>query len=137
MVNTTLGIDIGGSAVKGALVNTDIGELASERIRKVTREPLKPKEIVGLIATIQKELKYTGPIGAGFPGIIRHGIVCSSANLHKNWVGEDCAPPTRAVTPVMANPASATHKLRGQGCWADNPEEEKLRSPVSNSRAGN
>ncbi|HNX45221.1 MAG: ROK family protein [Anaerolineaceae bacterium] len=103
MVNTTLGIDIGGSAVKGALVNTDTGELASERIRKVTREPLKPKEIVGLIATIQKELKYTGPIGAGFPGIIRHGIVCSSANLHKNWVGEDLPALIRAKTGQQAS----------------------------------
>jgi polyphosphate glucokinase len=85
----TLGIDIGGSAVKGALVDTDSGELASERIRKVTRTILKPKEIVDLIIAIQQELKYSGPIGAGFPGIVRHGIIHSSANLHKAWIGEN------------------------------------------------
>ena len=86
-----LGIDIGGSATKGALVDTETGQLVSERIRHKSDKSKKPKEIVKDIQRIAKELNYTGIIGAGFPGIVKNGVIKTSANLHKDWVGANLA----------------------------------------------
>jgi polyphosphate glucokinase len=86
-----LGIDIGGSATKGALVDTDTGKLASERIRHKSDKSKKPKEIVKDIHKIAEELNYSGIIGAGFPGIVKNGVIDTSANLHKDWVGANLA----------------------------------------------
>ena len=86
-----LGIDIGGSAPKGALVNTDTGELVSERIRYGSKKIQKPKQIVANIGKIAKELNYSGIIGSTFPGIVKAGVIKSSANLHKDWIGANLA----------------------------------------------
>lgn len=86
-----LGIDIGGSATKGALVNTETGELASERIRYGSQTVQKPKQIVKAIGKIAQELNYDGVIGVGFPGIVKRGVIESSANLHKDWIGTNLA----------------------------------------------
>ncbi len=86
-----LGIDIGGSATKGALVNTDTGELVSERIRYGSKKIQKPKQIVANIGKIAKELNYSGIIGSTFPGIVKAGVIKSSANLHKDWIGANLA----------------------------------------------
>lgn len=93
-----LGIDIGGSATKGALINTETGEQVSERIRYGTQKVLKPKQIVNQIGLIAKELNYDGIIGAGFPGIVKNGVIKSSANLHKDWVGSNLAKMIRDET---------------------------------------
>ena len=86
-----LGIDIGGSAPKGALVNTDTGVLVSERIRYGSKKIQKPKQIVANIGKIAKELNYSGIIGSTFPGIVKAGVIKSSANLHKDWIGANLA----------------------------------------------
>ncbi len=86
-----LGIDIGGSATKGALVDTETGQLVSERIRHKSDKSKKPKEIVKDIHKIVKELNYNGIIGAGFPGIVKNGVIGTSANLHKDWIGANLA----------------------------------------------
>jgi polyphosphate glucokinase len=86
-----LGIDIGGSATKGALVDTETGQLVSERIRHKADKSKKPKEIVQHIRNIARELNYTGIIGAGFPGIVKNGVIGTSVNLHKDWVGANLA----------------------------------------------
>lgn len=98
----TLGIDIGGSATKGALVDTENGSLVSERIRKVTRGQPEPQEVVRLILEICRKLEYSGPIGAGFPGVVKRGVVITAANLHKDWVGKDVA---RLITHACNQPA--------------------------------
>jgi len=86
-----LGIDIGGSATKGALVDTETGQLVSERIRHKSDKSKKPKEIVKDIQKIAKELNYSGIIGVGFPGIVKNGVINTSANLHKDWIGAKLA----------------------------------------------
>lgn len=82
-----LGIDIGGSGIKGALVNVETGEMLTERYRIPTPESKKPDEIAEVVAQIVAHFKYTGPVGCGFPSIIRNGICKSQGNLHKSWVG--------------------------------------------------
>ena len=83
-----LGIDIGGSATKGAIVDTKTGLLVSERVRIASKTIQEPAAIVKSINKIRKELNYEGPIGAGFPGVVKHGKIFTSANLDKDWIGK-------------------------------------------------
>jgi len=87
----TLGIDIGGSATKGALVVTETGKMVSERIRYETETLVKPREVAALVEKIRKKLGYHGIIGAGYPGVVKNGVAMTAANLHKNWIGTDVA----------------------------------------------
>ncbi len=87
----SLGIDIGGSATKGALVDTEKGMLVSDRVRFGTEGLVKPKQVGLLVEKIRKKLNYHGVIGVGFPGVVKQGLAHTAANLHKNWIGTDVA----------------------------------------------
>ncbi|NJB72615.1 polyphosphate glucokinase [Saonia flava] len=82
-----LGIDIGGSGIKGALVNALTGEMISERYRIPTPPSRKPKEMAKVVNKIVKHFNYNGPVGVGFPTLVKHGVCKSSGNLHKKWLG--------------------------------------------------
>lgn len=84
-----LGIDIGGSAVKGAPVDTGTGKLLRERHRIATEEPQPPKEIARIIAEIVAHFRWKGPIGVGFPGVTQGTIILTAANMHPEFVGCD------------------------------------------------
>jgi polyphosphate glucokinase len=87
--NNVLGIDIGGSGVKGAIVNTKKGEMLTERFRIPTPDPASPEAIALVIAEIVMHYKWEGPIGAGFPGVVQNGIVKTAANVDKTWINTD------------------------------------------------
>ncbi|HUS95057.1 MAG TPA: ROK family protein [Patescibacteria group bacterium] len=82
-----LGIDIGGSGIKGAFVNVKKGKLSSERVRIPTPQPALPDAINDKIGKLVKNHKYDGPIGVGFPAIIQDGVVRSAANVAEEWIG--------------------------------------------------
>tara|TARA_B100001248_G_scaffold261719_1_gene253862 strand:+ start:17840 stop:18586 length:747 start_codon:yes stop_codon:yes gene_type:complete len=82
-----LGIDIGGSGIKGALVDTLSGELATERFRLETPTPSSPEAILPLLEEIVKKFQHSGVIGCGFPGVIAHKKIQTAANLDKHWIG--------------------------------------------------
>ncbi len=82
-----LGIDIGGSGIKGAIVDTNMGGLISERYRVPTPQPATPEAVAEVVADIIKHFKWKGVVGCGFPAPIRHGIVKTVANMHKSWKG--------------------------------------------------
>ena len=84
-----LGIDIGGSALKGAPVDTTTGRLLAERHRIPTPESLSPKDMAAAAAELAAHFKWKGPIGIGFPGVIQGTRICSAANLDKRFVGMD------------------------------------------------
>lgn len=86
-----LGIDIGGSAVKGAPVDTKTGKLLGERLRIATPENLTPPQMAKAIAEIAASFKWKGPIGVGFPGVIEGSTIWTSANLHPKFIGCDGA----------------------------------------------
>lgn len=86
-----LGIDIGGSAVKGAPVDTKTGKLVAERLRIATPEPLSPLRMSKAIADIARHFRWRGPIGVGFPGVIEGSRIWTSANLHPKFIGTDGA----------------------------------------------
>lgn len=86
-----LGIDIGGSGIKGAPVDVEKGEMLTERFRIPTPRPAKPKPIARTVAEISKHFEWDGPIGCGFPAVVQHGITRSAANVHKKWIGTNAA----------------------------------------------
>lgn len=93
-----LGIDIGGSAVKGAPVDTKTGELLAKRHRIATPERLTPAELVAVVAELAAHFKWKGRIGCGFPGVVHHGRVRFVGNLHPDFVGCDVAAMFAAAT---------------------------------------
>lgn len=82
-----LGIDIGGSGIKGALVDIKSGLLTSERVRIRTPKPATPKSVVTKIDLMIDKFGYEGPIGIGFPAIVSSGTVLSAANVDDGWLG--------------------------------------------------
>ena len=86
-----LGIDIGGSALKGAPVDTNTGQLLAERVRIATPDPLSPPQMAEAVAELAAQFKWRGPIGIGFPGVIEGSTIWTSANLHSKFVGCDGA----------------------------------------------
>ncbi|GAA4219716.1 polyphosphate glucokinase [Streptosporangium album] len=84
-----LGIDIGGSGIKGAPVDTARGELTRERLRIPTPVPADPKAVAAVVAQIVEHFSWTGPVGVTFPGIVVDGVTRSAANVDQSWIGED------------------------------------------------
>jgi polyphosphate glucokinase len=81
-----LGIDIGGSGVKGAIVDTKKGELLTDRYRIPTPQPATPEAVAKVISKITKHFDWKGPVGAGYPGVIQHGIARTAANVDNSWI---------------------------------------------------
>ena len=82
-----LGIDIGGSGIKGAVVDTTTGELISERIRIPTPQPATPEAVSNVIAELCEQLMWHGLVGCGFPATIQHGIARTASNIDNSWIG--------------------------------------------------
>ncbi len=86
---SVLGIDIGGSGIKGAIVDVETGKLLTPRERIPTPENAKPEDVAQVVKTMVEFFHYEGSIGAGFPAVIRNGIALTAANVHKSWIGLD------------------------------------------------
>jgi polyphosphate glucokinase len=83
-----LGIDVGGTAIKGALIDVQKGELLTERLRLPTPQPAKPDAMAKVVKKIVKTFKWEGkPIGCGFPAIVKNGVAHSAANIDPSWIG--------------------------------------------------
>ena len=89
-MTTAIGIDIGGTGIKGAIVNVDTGDLISDRIKKPTPKGGTPEDIVDVVVSLIPELGEAPaetPVGVCFPAVVQHGITMSAANVSKKWVG--------------------------------------------------
>jgi polyphosphate glucokinase len=89
MNNICLGIDFGGSGIKGALVDTNTGQLHSDRHRIPTPNPSTPEAVAATIGEIVDHFNYQGDIGVAFPAAIQNGIVQNASNIDKSWIGKD------------------------------------------------
>jgi polyphosphate glucokinase len=83
------GIDIGGSGIKGAVVDVSTGELATGRERIPTPQPATPTAVAAVVAQMVTTAEWHGDIGATFPAVIKHGVAQSAANVDHSWVGTD------------------------------------------------
>ena len=86
-----LGIDIGGTGIKGALVDISTGVMQTERLRIPTPSPAKPHAVAAVVAQLARQFEWKGAIGCGFPGVVRRGVTLTAANVHKQWVGLNAA----------------------------------------------
>lgn len=85
-----LGIDIGGTGIKGAPVDLELGDLTADRFRLVTPKKHKPSEVVKVVhEVVQHFPDVDGPIGITFPGVVIQGVVHTAANMDKSWIGLD------------------------------------------------
>ncbi len=84
-----MGIDVGGSGIKGVPVDVETGEFAGERFRLPTPEEARPEDVADTVAELTKHFDWSGPVGVGFPAVVRNGIVYTAANIHKSWIETD------------------------------------------------
>ena len=84
-----LGIDIGGSGIKGAPVNLLKGTLSTERVRIETPDPATPYEVAQAVKKLAQQFNWSGPIGCGFPAIVRRGVALSAANIDQSFINYD------------------------------------------------
>ena len=82
-----LGIDVGGSGIKGAPVDIETGQLAAERLRIKTPKKGEPEPIAEVVKQIAQSFNWSGPIGIGFPAPIKSGVAMMAANVSDKWVG--------------------------------------------------
>ncbi len=82
----TLGIDIGGSGIKGALVDVEKGEMVTERHRIATPQPSTPAAVAAVVNDIVRHFDYQGPVGVTFPAIVQRGVTKTAANVDKSWI---------------------------------------------------
>jgi polyphosphate glucokinase len=81
-----LGVDIGGSGIKGAPVDVKRGALAAKRCRLPTPQPSTPDAVADAVAKVAKHFRWRGPIGCTFPAVVKNGVVYSAANVDESWI---------------------------------------------------
>jgi len=82
-----LGIDVGGTGIKSALVDTATGELLGEQLRIETPRPATPKAIAAALKSVLAAHHWKGVVGMGFPAAIQHGIARTASNIDKSFIG--------------------------------------------------
>jgi polyphosphate glucokinase len=84
------GIDFGGSGIKGAPVDLEKGDFAAERVRIDTPQPATPQAVAKVFSELLGRFDDSdGRVGVTVPGVVKHGVVHSAANIDKHWIGED------------------------------------------------
>jgi len=81
------GVDVGGSGVKGAPVDLAKGDLAAKRKRIPTPKPATPAAVLDAIGAVVTHHGWNGPVGVTIPGVVRHGVVETAANIDEEWIG--------------------------------------------------
>lgn len=82
-----MGIDIGGSGIKGGIVDTEKGILLTERHKILTPQPAEPEAVADTVQQLIDHFGYAGPVGCGFPTLVIDGWAKTSGNLSEKWKG--------------------------------------------------
>ena len=86
-----MGVDVGGSGIKGAVVDLETGQLVGERFRLETPQPATPEAVTRTVAEVVRHFDWTGPLGVTYPGVVVDGVVRTAANVDKSWIGTNAA----------------------------------------------
>ena len=81
------GIDIGGSGIKGAVVDLEAGGLATERYKVLTPQPSTPAAVANACAEVVAHFGWQGPLGCTFPAVVQNGVARTAANVDQGWIG--------------------------------------------------
>jgi len=120
-----LGIDVGGSGIKGAIVDTQSGILLTERCRIPTPKPATPGAMIETIESIIKNFEWQGAVGCGFPAAVKNEIVKTASNIDNSWIEVNAAArieeqtgcPTRLVNDVDAAGYAEVEFGAGKNCY--------------------
>jgi len=124
LTGTAVGIDIGGTGIKGAPVDLGAGTLITERVRLLTPSPATPKKVAAIVAELTDRIGVPGPLGLTLPAVVTGGVVRTAANIDNSWIGVDAvelfgAATGRPVVVVNDADAAGTAEVRfgaGVGC---------------------
>ncbi|GED98136.1 polyphosphate--glucose phosphotransferase [Gordonia crocea] len=83
------GVDVGGSGVKGGIVDLTTGTLVGDRHKIKTPQPATPKAVATTVAAIVEHFSWTGRVGITLPSVVVDGVVRTAANIDKGWIGTD------------------------------------------------
>lgn len=81
-----LGIDVGGSGIKGAIVDLEKGEFITERYRIKTPQPATPQAVAKVVKEIADHFEWKDEIGIGFPAVVQQGVVHTASNIDNSWI---------------------------------------------------
>jgi len=98
MAMEVLGIDVGGTGIKAAVVDADLGQLLSTRLRVPTPQPATPLDVTVILADMVRHFNWSGPVGCGFPGVVRDGEIRTAANIDDEWIGVNAQDALREAT---------------------------------------
>ncbi len=87
MPNLGFGIDIGGSGIKGAVVDVETGLLTTERLKLPTPQPSVPDAVAKVVAELVQHFGWQGPLGCTFPAVVQNGVARTAANVDQSWIG--------------------------------------------------
>lgn len=85
-----LGIDVGGSFIKGAPVDVERGVLCAERVGLATPQPAAPGAVAAVAGELVRHFRWSGPVGCAFPAVIKEGVAWTATNVDPSWIGFDC-----------------------------------------------
>ena len=85
------GIDVGGSGVKGGIVDLDTGHLIGDRFKIATPQPATPKAVAQTIRDVVRHFDWTGALGVTYPGVVTDGVARTAANVDKSWIGTNAS----------------------------------------------
>lgn len=85
--NIYAGVDVGGTGIKAAVVDTNTGQLLTERIKVLTPQPATPEAVAKSISELLQALRWDGPTGVGFPAIVKNQVAMSAGNIPQEWIG--------------------------------------------------
>ena len=88
-MTTILGIDIGGTGIKGAPVDLEKGTFTEDRLRIPTPPGGSPGDVAQVVGEIAAHFDTTGPIGCTFPAVMQRGVALTAANVDNSWIGTD------------------------------------------------
>jgi len=104
------GVDIGGSGIKGAVVDLETGTLATDRYKLATPHPSTPAAVAAAVAEVVGHFGWQGPLGCTFPAVVQHGVARTAANVDPSWIGtniEEVVSKATGMDVLAANDADA------------------------------
>ena len=110
--NLAIGVDVGGSSIKCALIDLRTGRFASERFSTPTPAHGSTEALLTALTAVVANIPGDHPVGLAFPSVIRHGAVCTAANLNKDWIGK---PLTQLATEALHRPVVAINDADAAG----------------------
>ncbi|GAA2600144.1 ROK family protein [Dactylosporangium fulvum] len=107
-----LGIDIGGSGIKGAPVDLSTGQFTSDRVRIETPQPADVPSVVKTVVAVAGQFDPASAIGITFPAVVQHGVTKTAANVDGSWVD---APAERLFTEALGRPVTVLNDADAAG----------------------